>query len=413
MLIRNIASNYIGTALVGLINIVSLSLYVKYFGLEHWGQVATYITILNTLMILELGISQIYIAQLHKSNSRKKLFGDFQAALIALAIAGIAISLTGFLLINFVKGGLPASYQHWNLLFLALILFGLNLINNFYYTNLTANERQVEQNVRWVFFIFLKNVIALSLVSLVSNQPEIYFISFLSVTAIEILVNARTVENKLFEKICWKSTFSEIKRCGTLSFAIGFGILVFNLDRLILPSMIDSKTFAVYAVVVTIGLYFLQLQYPITKALFPLVAKKMHLKTGELGKVMWQQVALLAMLVAPFLILAAFFSERILRFYSVPEELLPSATWLFNGVLISVFINAAYHGIYMRLVIENKYKIILNINIATLITVMIIFLILGSSTPFLAGFTAWICISSIQFLGAAGFYFIKGMYAVK
>lgn len=413
MLIRNIASNYIGTALVGLINIFSLSLYVKYFGLKHWGQVATYIAILNTLMVLELGISQIYIAKLHKSNSQKELFGKFHAALITIAVAGITIMLAGFLLLNFIKGSLPENYQHWDLLFLALILFGFNLINNFYYTNLTANERQIEQNLRWVFFVFLKNAIALSLVSLVSNQPEIYFISFLAVTAIEIFINAKTVENRLSDPICWKSAVSVIKQCGTLSLAIGFGILVFNLDRLILPSMIDSKTFGVYAVVVTIGLYFLQLQYPITKALFPLVAKKMHLEGGELGRVMWQQVILLASLVMPLILLAALLSERILRFYSVPEELLSSATWLFDGILLSVFINAAYHGIYMRLVIEDKNRIIMAINMGTFLLASAILVGFGSSDPFEAGAAAWICVSSIQLLGGAGFYLMERKYAVK
>lgn len=411
MLIRNIASNYIGTALVGFINIVSLSLYVKYFGLEHWGEVATYIAILNTLMVLELGVSQIYIAQLHKSKSQKELFGKFQGALIAIGVAGIAITLAGFMLLNFFRGRLPENYRHWDLLFLALILFGFNLISNFYYTNLTANERQIEQNVRWVFFVFLKNATALLLVILISNKPEIYFISFLSVTALEIFFNSKTVENKFLDSISWNSIFSVIKQCGPLSLAIGCGILVFNLDRLILPLMVNSKTFGVYAVVVTIGLYFLQLQYPITKALFPVIAKKIHLEEGG-GKAMWQQVTLLGGLVAPLLILAAFFSDRILVFYSIPEELQSSATWLFYGVLFSVFINAIYHGIYMRLVIQDKSLIIMVINICTLLVALTVLNSFGSSTPFIAGGMAWILISTIQLLGGTFFYY-KGKYAFK
>jgi O-antigen/teichoic acid export membrane protein len=413
MLVRNITSNYIGTTLVGFINIFSLSLYVKYFGLEHWGQVATYIAILNTLMVLELGISQIYIAQLHKSNSQKELFGKFQAALIAMAVTGIVVTLAGFFLIYLIKGNLPESYQNWHLLFLALFLFGFNLINNFYYTNLTANERQIEQNVRWVFFVFLKNSIALGMVILVSNKPEIYFISFLLVTAIEIFVNSKTVNNKLFDPIYWTSVISVVKQCGALSLAIALGTLVFNLDRLILPLIIDSKTFGVYAVVVTLGLYFLQLQYPITKALFPFVAKKMHFENTESSRLMWRQVTLLSVLISPILMLAAIFSDQILKFYSIPEDLLSQATWLFNGILLSVLINAAYHGIYMRLVIEDRNRIVIGINIITLLLALIVLMIFGPTAPFFAGMIIWVGVSSVQLIGGVSFYWSKRRYARK
>lgn len=413
MILKNILANYIGTGLVGLINIVSLSLYVKWFGMAHWGEIATYVAIMNTLMVLELGISQIYIAQRHKPDVPADLFMRFRTALLTIALAGSFATLAVFLILNLTLKEMPAIYQRWDLLIMALGLFGLNLINNFYYTNLMAEGRQIEQNLRWVSFVLLKNAVALFLVSFVSKKPEIYFAAFLTVTAFEIWMNSRTVDQR-FTLVCkWAGIISVVKQSGVLSLAIGVGILVFNLDRLVLPSLMTPEAFGVYAAVVTVGLYFLQLQYPITKALFPALAKKINLNPNAAGAAMWQQVLLLAGLLGPLLLMAGLFSDQILGFYSVPEPYLENARWLFNGILLAVFVNAAYHGIYMRLVVEERGRVIALINFGTLILALVTLLGLGGLMPFMAGMLAWCLVSVIQFLGGSGFYRWSQRHAIR
>lgn len=404
VLVKNIFANYIGTGLVGLINIFSLSLYVKWLGMAHWGEVATYLAIMNSLMVLELGISQVYIAQRHQQDAPLDLFLRFRSALISLALAGSLGACIGLLTLNWVVADLPVIYQRWDLLVMALGLFSLNLVNNFYYTNLMAIGRQIEQNARWVSFVLLKNGLALILVVFVSNQPEVYFLAFLVVTTFEVWMNSKTTDEPLATFCKWADVLSVVKQSGLLSLAIGLGILVFNLDRLVLPSLTTPESFGVYATVVTVGLYFLQLQYPITKALFPVLAKKIHLDPGAAGAAMWQQVLLLAGLLAPLLFVASLFADQILGFYSVPESYIQDARWLFNGLLLAVLINAAYHGIYMRLVVESRDRIIALINLATLVVALTILSWLGAEMPFVAGALAWCLVSGIQLLGSTGFY---------
>lgn len=372
--------------------------------MAQWGDVATYLAIMNTLMVLELGISQIYIAQRHKKVVDADLFSKFRNALISVALAGSAVVIAGLFALNLAVTDLPVIYQRWDLLLLALALFGMNLINNFYYTNLMAEGRQVEQNLRWVLFVLLKNALALFMVGLVSDAPETYFVAFLAATAIEVWLNSKTVKDSQIKRPGWADIVWIVKHSGGLSLAIGLGILVFNLDRLVLPSLVAPETFGVYAAVVTIGLYFLQLQYPITKALFPILAKKINLDPHMAGAAMWQQVLLLTGLLAPLLLVAGLFADQILGFYSVPESYLESARWLFDGILLAVLINAAYHGIYMRLVVEGRDRIIALINLGTLFVALGILIALGGSKPFIAGALAWCSISLIQFFGSSSFY---------
>ncbi len=404
MTFRNIVANYIGTSVVGFVNIISLSFYVKWFGMAQWGEVATYLAIMNSLMVLELGISQVYIAQYHKQDATLDLFLKFRSALLSLALAGSLMICIGRLVLSWVIADVPVVYQRWDLLLMALGLFSLNLVNNFYYTNLIAVGRQLEQNLRWVFFVLLKNALALTLVAFVSNRPEIYFLAFLVVAGFEVWINSKTTQESLTVFCKWVDIVLVVKQSGLLSLAIGLGILVFNLDRLVLPSLMNSEAFGVYAAVVTVGLYFLQLQYPITKALFPVLAKKINLDPHTASTAMWQQVLLLAGLLAPLLLIAGLFTDQILKFYSVPEVYLENARWLFDGILLSVLINATYHGIYMRLVVEGRDRLIALINLSALVVALSILIGLGATMPFVAGALTWCSVSSVQLLGGTCFY---------
>lgn len=404
MTFRNIVANYIGTGLVGLINILSLSLYVKWLGMAQWGELATYLALMNGLMVLELGISQIYISQHHKQGAPSDLFLKFRSALLCLALAGSLVTFIGLLVLSWIITDFPAIYQRRDLLLMALGLFSFNLVNNFYYTNLMTVGRQVEQNLRWVSFVLLKNVLALTMVVFISNLPEIYFLAFLMVTGLEMWMNSKTAQFSLMAFCRWADIISVVRQSGLLSLAIGLGILVFSLDRLVMPSLMTSEAFGVYSAVVTVGLYFLQLQYPITRALFPVLAKKINLDPQTAGVAMWQQSFILGAMIAPLLLIAALCADQILGFYSVPKAYLENARWLFHGILFAVLINAVYHGIYMRLVVEGRDRLIAFINFSTLVVVLLILISLGAKAPFVAGALAWCSISSVQLLGSSGFY---------
>jgi O-antigen/teichoic acid export membrane protein len=356
-------------------------------------------------MMAELGISQIYISEYGKSQDKIKLFRTYQLAIGLVAVMATSLTMVGFLVFSMVAKVASNVYQQWTIMLLSMTLAGLNLLNNFYYTNLIAKQNNAEQNIRWVSFVLIKNILSLTLVAYVSTKPIMYFIAFCLISLIEIFSNEWSLTSAKNQKqLGISDVLSIIKKSGGLSLAIAVGILVFNLDRLVLAMLIDPATFGVYAAVTTVGLYFLQLQYPITKALFPYMANKMHLDSSSGGRLVFQQSLLLAVLMAPPLLFVTTFSKNILNFYSVPEGLMASASWLFDGILLAVLINSIYNVFYMRMVIERKTIIIFIVNITAFSIVLGILLWKGGEVPFLAGISCWILASCVQLFGAIAFY---------
>ncbi|EDU8677762.1 oligosaccharide flippase family protein, partial [Salmonella enterica subsp. houtenae] len=73
-----------------------------------------------------------------------------------------------------------------------------------------------------------------------------------------------------------KKIFSE---SGALSAAVLIGLLVTQLDRIILSRTLDLTIYGYYILGATLAQYFLQLQYPLLRVFFPRLAINLNKKT--------------------------------------------------------------------------------------------------------------------------------------
>ena len=331
MLKTNIIANYAGAALVGLINVSALAVYVRLYGTAGWGNIATYVVIINTLMMVDFGISQIYVASFAKAGNPSKIFNVYRATLGLVAVTAALIVLLGVAGLN-AAGVLnkPVYAQH-DLLLQAMLLFVLNFLNNFHYVDLSARQQQLQQNLRWVSFTLLKNTGAIALAYVWAGNPDGYFLAFLLVAAGELAFNTNASKNERM-KTSMADIVGVLKDGKLLSLSIVVGILVFNLDRIVLPTVTDAGDFGVYATVATVGLYYLQLQYPVMKAFFPHIASQSHSKSGGAMSVS-KQVLVVAGLMAPPLALSGYFSSEILQAFSIDTGHMSGARLLFKSIL--------------------------------------------------------------------------------
>lgn len=411
MIIKNIFSNYVGTGLVGVINLVSLAWFAKIYGLENWGAIATCIALVNFIGLAELGLSQIYISEFSKEYKKEVIFRRFQYAIAFIGLLGAVV--TTILLWVIARYFLPDKlvYKDATLVMLTLIWSVLSIVNNFYYTKLVASGHQIQQNIQWVAFTFARNAIGLLAGLYIGTKPEVYLIAIIFGVTIEILFNEHRLKNEKLKGVSFGDVKDVMVKARFLSMAIAVGIAAFYCDRVILPMLITSYDFGMYAIVATLGLYLLQLQYPIVKGLFPMIATNYHAGKISVNKNdLWLQMIGVAVVMVPPLILVGYFSREILTWYSIPEKLIDKTQVLLIGILISVLFNAVYNLMYMRMIVKGLVAFILLINALGLLVSVIVFLTLGSKDPFTAGAISWTLISLIQLLGgfASRYYLSTG-----
>jgi|GEM_PF-7048635 len=402
MLKKNIITNYIGTAVLAVINITGLYLYVNIYGIARWGEIAGLIAIINGMMFLDLGISQIYIPKYNESKNKDELFEKYLKGVTLLAALAVVLIL--------ILGSVPSgkeinvdSVSRIGMVTLVGLLFFFNFLNGMFYTQFNAMQDQVTLNIRQVAFAFLKNISTIASAVYISSDVTGYFFVFSFVAGIEFLFNKKTLAGSVsLSKLKLNhltDLFHDLKKP---SLAIAAGILAFNFDRLFLSKMIDHSTFGVYSIVVTVALYFIQLQYPVTKAVFPYISKKLiEEKVDESWRDLARHMMLVSALTLPVFLLGFLFSAEILGFF-LKESPATMPLALFRVLIFCALINTVYNVFYIRMLAKFMVNSILVINFLGLIISLVIFILIGHENPYLAGILSWLSISLIQLIGGVG-----------
>lgn len=404
---NNILINYFGTALIGFINIFSLMAYSRLFGHDKWGIIAGYITILNVMMMAEMGMLQLYIAEYGKSQFRHSIREKYIRAILVIATVVPAVILVLSSIGRTIDSELWPFWNNFLLLTMACLFFSISLLNNFIYTDLNAEEKHLEQNSRQILFLLIKNIFTIILALYLEPEPIIYFSVFLIVSIVELAFNARHLSIKnIFVGYRISETREFFKSIGGITGAVIVGILVFNLDRLFLSSALPPQVFGVYAIVVTVGLYFLQLQYPLMKTFFPYLSQGNGTKDllSNNRNILKLQVFAVTAILAPVLLMGGIFASSILPLFSIQidEEFGPII--LFRAILVSIYFNAIYHVVYQRMIISGEAAFILRVNLISLVLCFIFLVSFGVASPYLTGAVCWLVAAVTQLIGGVYFF---------
>lgn len=390
MLRRNIIANYLYTIIQAAINIFSLSLLIKFYGLENWGGIAKLLVIMNTLMLFDLGLSQVYINKYNRSENKDLVFSKYFNIILYIG-ASISVSYYLFSLIFNKLENLNSNFL------LSLLIFTV-FINNMFYIHLNASQNHVALNARLLIFLILKISFAIIFANIFSPSVSMYLLVYLIISLLELIYNIKNHEIKIKIKSPGKleiiEVFHEMK---LTTLVMIFGVILINIDRLVLSQKMDAEYFGIYAAIVTIGLYSIQFQYPITKAIFPYLTTNLNNEIFDINLIIKHLVAMLIMTV-PLFILAFVFENEIIKYF-VRKNPTSNMQFLFESVLIFGITNTIYNVIYIRVVASEEIFKILIINVISLILSILCLTMISNQEYFEIGSISWISISMVQIIG--------------
>ncbi len=376
---KNIVANFAGGAWSGLMGLVFVPVYVHVLGIETYGLIGLFATLLAIFGVLDLGLSGTLnreLARLSVQPGRAREMRDILRTLeIPYWLAGLAIGIaviasSPFIAYRWVNAGAlsPATIQT------AIRIMGVAIAFQWpiglYSGGLMGLERQVLLNAIGMVMATVRGAGAVAILWLVSPTPEAYFYW-------QILVSATHAGLLVF--FLWRRMplsagaprfrFAQLR--DVWRFAAGLtGISVLStilmqLDKVILSRMLSLEMFGYYALANVVSLTLYRLVGPVFSAAYPRFTNLVSQgATAELTRLYHQSAQLLSVMVLPAALVVAFFSAELLLLWT-GNQVTSGHTHLLVSILVT---GTAIHGLmhvpYALQLAWGRTRIVLLANVA-------------------------------------------------
>jgi O-antigen/teichoic acid export membrane protein len=328
---KNILANLVGKVWSAAIVILLIPKYVHYLGIESYGLVGFYTTLIGSMAILDLGLSITLnreLAQFSHSGRTVREVRDLSFSLeivywiIGLFICGGILLCSDLIATKWINAEkLPADTVKNAVMLMGLIV-ALQWPVSLYSGGLTGLERQVLNNSISVFMVTLRSIGALLVIMFYSPTIEAFFMWHGVVTLLYVIL-MRTNFWRAMPKSGEKNHFSKPQLQRVWKFAAGMtgiGVITFFLsqvDKIILSKKLLLSFFGYYSMAFSVASGIGLIAASVSVAYFPrfssLVAGNKH---SELANLYHSASRLMAAVVFPIGVVLLFFMPEILQVWT-------------------------------------------------------------------------------------------------
>jgi len=350
----NVIVNYIGRFWTALIAILLIPIYIKFIGIEAYGLVG-FFTILSSVMgILDLGIGSTMNRELARRSVTPST-ADSQRDLVRtleLVYWGIAILAGTIVLI-----GAPLIAHKWihteNLnpdsVLLAVQLMAISVALRFpsslYQGGLMGLHKQVLVNSILAINGTLRGFGAVLVLWFISPTIEAFFIwqviiSLLDSLAFFIAMWASLPKSEVKSKFRFNIIKDIWRYAAAISANALIGVVLSQLDKVILSKMLSLKMFAYYTIAATVASSIWMIIIPFNNALFPSLVKLFEeKKIEELKKLFHDSSQILSFLLLPLSFVLIFFSKEILLLWMHNQAIAENSYLILSFLVIGTALN--------------------------------------------------------------------------
>jgi len=406
---RNAASSFLALAWLSLLSMLTIPIYIRLLGVSEWGLVAACTSLQILSNFIDAGFSQIvprWAAQeaQHPEKLRQylNLFRRLYVGL-GLTMFGVLQASAGYLAHHWFQ--VPPDQADALELAIRIVSFQFlfQFVNNLHIGLWHGLQRQVLANVRACGFGTLKHAAAMVTLQFMAPQAWVYALAFAFVAGLEVFANAFSVYRLMGRHSAIQADDKVeltpmLKEVSVLSGGILVGLLVSQLDRIILSRTVDVASFGIYTVVATLALAFLQLQTPLTRAYFPVIVRDIqrhgrvpaaHMKRLLVGTFVTSTLpALLACALAP----------QILELWLQNPKVVDLGTTPLRLILLAIAMNSIYGCLYQVVVAKGHSGKVLQFNLASLGVAAFVVYLWGADIELNLGGAIWISITLTQLL---------------
>ncbi len=339
----NLLANYLGRISNGVCSVLFIPLYVKFLGIEAFGLVGFYTSLIGVLAIFDLGMNATITRELtntdvdeqyaRRSNDLVRTLGSIYW-LIGGSIASVVALSAGWLAKNWLNASAlsDTTVEH------AIVLMGITLAGQmllgFYSSGLFGLQRHVACNIIVTSVTALRTAGVTLVLWLVSPTITTFFV-WQAISVFAGLGAVTLVMRHYLPRGRGRFRFDllrEVWRFAAGAFtASTSGMLLYQTDKIVLSRMLPLKQFGYYALAVSAASALQYLSSPIFTTFFPSFSRKVAMRSErELVAQYHRASQVLAVAIIPAGLMLVFFSRPLVIAWTGSPDLAANASPLIS-----------------------------------------------------------------------------------
>lgn len=331
-------------------SLIFIPFYIKFMGIEAYGLIGIYVSLLTLLSILDMGLSSTLSRELARLSIAKE--NDQESKNLVRTLEYIYWSI-GILIAAGLIISAPLLAHYWiksqnvpaQIVQQAIMIMGLVVAfqwpASLYDGGLMGLQRQVLMNSVRGIMATVQHAGAVLVLWLLSPSILAYFVWQILISVVQTLLLARCVwaslpatpKNSSFRAALLKKNWKFAAGMTSISF---MAVILTQTDKILLSKLLTLTTFGYYMLAFNVANAVGQLVTPIFLALFPKLSQMIASKTGDdanIAALYHRGSQLVSIIILPAAVVLALFSEQVLELW-VHDPIIGQNTHLLLSLLV-------------------------------------------------------------------------------
>ncbi len=406
---KNVIANIYGKAWTSIISLAVVPLYIKLIGIEAYGLIGVYMSVLGLLAVLDMGLSSTLSRELARQSftddSRHESRNLVRTLELVYWGVGVAIGLVMFLLAPLIAKNWIQQPRGISIVDLTNVFRIMGLVitvqwpASLYSGGLMGLQRQVLLNWIRVIIVTLQHGGGVLLL-LVSPSITTYFVW-------QIVMNG--LQTLLFASFLWKTLPSEEHRtCFRIDllkkhwhFAANMAVIsilvsiLTQLDKVLLSKMLTLQMFGYYMLAFNIASSLNYIIAPLYNAFYPRLCQLATSKNyyDSLSSLYHKGCQLMSAAVLPISVILVFYSKEILLIWMRDPDVVKNTHVLLGVLVVGTALNGLLTMPYALQLAYGYTRIVLVQNIVCVIVLVPLLIIMINSHGAIGAAIVWVILN--------------------
>jgi O-antigen/teichoic acid export membrane protein len=346
---RNVAANFLGKSWTGVLNFLVTPVYLKFLGIEAYGLIGFFSSLLAISLLLDLGLSTTLNRELARLASgtdstvaARNLMRSLESIYWAAALViGLLIGASAHRLASsWLPGSSIGVDQATRAIFLMGVVIALRWVATLYSSGLMGLHRQVLANGILIAMITLQAVSAICAMLLFGRNVLVFFSAQVFAGAVQIVVLVVCLWRSMpSSEVQPKFEIASVR--AVWHFAAGvsgitiLSVLLTQSDKVLLSKLLSLENFGYYVLAGSIAGALNLPAMAMYGAMFPVMAASMSRSPdSDLPKIYHASCQALSVLLIPAGCLIVMFSEELLTLYIRNSEVVANTHVLLSLIAL-------------------------------------------------------------------------------